>query len=191
MSNRTAVTAPPSPVARREVLAGVAMAVTGFALDATEARGSADDLISHSAESIHQEIIFKASKKRIYDALTDAKQFEQVVRLSDAMKTRMPPNAPLTRISAEPGGTFSTFGGLIVGMQIELVPNERIVQAWRPAYWKPGAYSIVEFSLAADTDSSTKLTLDHRGFPDGDGQSLLDGWNKNYWEPLTKFLAQP
>lgn len=50
MSNRTAVTAPPSPVARREVLAGVAMAVTGFALDATEARGSADDLISHSAD---------------------------------------------------------------------------------------------------------------------------------------------
>jgi activator of HSP90 ATPase len=106
------------------------------------------------------------------------------------MKTRMPANAPPTRISAEPGGTFSTFGGLIVGMQIELAPNERIVQAWRPAYWKPGSYSIVRFALA-DSDSGTKLTLDHRGFPDGDGQSLLDGWNKNYWEPLTKFLAQP
>jgi len=191
MSDRTAVTAPPSPIARREVLAGVALAVTGFALGPSKIRASHDDVLSHSCESIHQEIIFKASRKSVYDALTDAKQFEQVVRLSDAMKTRMPANAPPARISTEPGGTFSTFGGLIVGMQIELVPNERIVQGWRPAYWKPGVYSLVSFALAADTDSNTKLTVDHRGFPDGDGQSLLDGWNKNYWEPLARFLAQP
>jgi activator of HSP90 ATPase len=180
----------PNPLARREVLAGAAIAVGAFVLGPREARAIADDAVSRSAESIHQEVTFKASRKRIYDALTDAKQFEQVVHLSDAVKTRMPPNAPATSISTEPGGTFSTFGGLIVGMQIELVPDERIVQAWRPAYWKPGAYSIVKFALA-DTDSGTKLTLDHRGFPDGDGQSLLDGWNKNYWDPLQKFLAQP
>jgi uncharacterized protein YndB with AHSA1/START domain len=176
--------------ARRQVLTGTAIAFAGFVFGLSEARANVDDPISHSAEAIHQEVTFKASRKRIYDALTDAKQFEQVVHLSDAMKTRMPPNAQPTRISTEPGGTFSTFGGLIVGMQIELVPNERIVQAWRPAYWKPGVYSLVKFALA-DSDSGIKLTLDHRGFPDGDGQSLLDGWNKNYWEPLQKFLAQP
>jgi len=190
MSNRTRATALTNRPARRQVLAGAAMAVGAFVVGPIDARAGADDAVSHSAESIHQEIIFKASKKRIYDALTDAKQFEQVVHLSDAMKSRMPPNAPPTRISTQPGGTFSTFGGLIVGMQIDLVPNERIVQAWRPAYWKPGVYSLVKFALA-DTDSGTKLTLDHRGFPDGDGQSLLDGWNKNYWQPLEKFLAQP
>jgi activator of HSP90 ATPase len=105
------------------------------------------------------------------------------------MKTRIPPGAPPTQISTEPGGAFSTFGGLIGGRQIELVPNERIVQAWRPAYWNPGVYSIVKFALA-DTDSGTKLTLDHKAFPEGDALSLLDGWNKNYWQPLQKFLAQ-
>ena len=190
MRNLTNAPAIPSGPGRRQLLTGVALAVGGFVFGSTSAQANADDPISHSAESIHQEVTFKASKKRVYDALTDATQFEQVVHLSDAMKSRMPHNAPPTRISAEPGGTFSTFGGLIVGMQIELVPNERIVQAWRPAYWKPGAYSLVSFALA-DTDSSTKLTLDHRGFPDGDALSLLEGWNKNYWEPLTKFLAQP
>ena len=41
----------------------------------------------------------------------------------------------------------------------------------------------------ADSGTGTKLVLDHKGFPEGDGKSLLDGWNKNYWEPLTKFLA--
>ena len=190
ISNRIPTTAPSNQPARRQVLAVAAMAMGAFALGSTDAQANTDDPISHSAESIHQEVTFKASKKRIFDALTDAKQFEQVVHLSDAMKSRMPPNAPPTRISTQPGGTFSTFGGLIVGMQIELVPNERIVQAWRPAYWKPGSYSLVKFALA-DADSGTTLTLDHRGFPDGDALSLLDGWNKNYWEPLTKFLAQP
>ncbi len=164
-NNQGPLTKPPG---RRQILACAGLALGAFVFGSTDARANADDPISRSAESIHQELIFKASKKRIYDALTDAKQFEQVVHLSDAMKTRMPQNAPPTRISTEPGGTFSTFGGLIVGMQIELVPNERIVQAWRPAYWKPGVYSLVSFVLVADTDSSTKLTLDHRGFPDGD-----------------------
>jgi activator of HSP90 ATPase len=86
------------------------------------------------------------------------------------------------------GGAFSTFGGLIVGRQIELVPDTRIVQAWRPAYWEPGVYSLVKFELS-DSGAGTKLVLDHRGFPDGDGKTLLEGWNKNYWQPLAKYLA--
>jgi hypothetical protein len=46
----------------------------------------------------------------------------------------------------------------------------------------------VKFALT-ESGSDTKLTLDHRGFPDGDGKGLLDGWNKNYWAPLTKYLG--
>jgi uncharacterized protein YndB with AHSA1/START domain len=173
---------------RRQVMVGIAMAVGGLSLGSTEAWAGADGEISHAAESIHQEVEFKASRKRIYEALTDAKQFEHVVQLSDAIKTRMPSGAPPTEINPEAGGVFSTFGGLIVGRQIELVPNERIVQAWRPAYWKPGVYSIVKFELA-DSGSGTRLVLDHSGFPDGVGQSLFERWNKNYWEPLAKYLA--
>jgi activator of HSP90 ATPase len=191
MSNRTKVTALPQALARRQLLAGAAMTLGGFVLASPDARATAADPISHTAESIHQEVTFTASPKRIYDALTDAKQFQRVVELSNAMKTRMPAGAPPAQISSEVGGAFSLFGGIITGRQIELVPNQRIVQAWRPMYWNPGSYSIVKFELAADNDSGTKLTLDHRGFPDGDGQSLLDGWNKNYWEALQKFLAQP
>src|SRR6266700_1184831 len=40
--------------------------------------------ISHAAETIHQEIGFKASRNRVYAALTDAKQFNKVVQLSAA-----------------------------------------------------------------------------------------------------------
>lgn len=188
MSDKTNLAALTNGPTRRQAIVGVAMGFGGLALGSTKAWAGAEEKISHTAESIHQEVVFKASRKRVYEALTDAKQFDHVVQLSDAMKTRMPPGAPPTQISPEVGGSFSTFGGIIVGRHIELVPDERIVQAWRPVYWKPGVYSIVKFDLA-DSGSGTKLVLDHRGFPDGDGQSLLDGWNENYWEPLAKYLA--
>jgi uncharacterized protein YndB with AHSA1/START domain len=173
---------------RRQAIAGVGAAVAVLALGPTEASAGAEGGVSRTAEAIHQEVEFRASRKRVYAALTDAAQFERVVQLSDAMKTLMRPGAPPAQISTEAGGAFSTFGGLIVGRQIELMPDERIVQAWRPAYWKPGVYSIVTFEIA-ESGSGTRLVLDHRGFPDGDGQGLLDGWNKNYWEPLAKYLG--
>ena len=179
---------PSAEPTRRQAIVGVAMAFGGVALVSTKAWGAAADEISHMAESIHQEVDFNASRKRVYEALTDAEQFERVVQLSDARKTMMPAKAPPAEISPAAGGVFSLFGGLIVGRHIELVPNERIVQAWRPAYWKPGVYSIVKFELS-DSGTGAKLVLDHAGFPDGDGKSLLDGWNKNYWQPLAKYLA--
>ncbi|MGD0427332.1 MAG: SRPBCC domain-containing protein [Candidatus Acidiferrales bacterium] len=190
MSIRTNKAAVPDDPARRRILAGAALAVGGLVLGKSEAYANADDPISHSAESIHQEVAFTASPKRIYEALTDATKFQRVVELSNAMKMHIPAGAPTAQISTEVGGAFSMFGGIIVGRHIELLPNQRIVQAWRPVYWNPGVYSIVKFELA-ESSSGTRLTLDHRGFPDGDAQHLLTGWNENYWEPLRKFLAQP
>ena len=188
MNDKTSLAIPTHEPTRRQAITGVAMAFGGLALVSTKVSAEPGEEISHTAESIHQEVIFKASRKRVYEALTDAKQFERVVQLSDARKTRMPPGAPPTQISPEVGGAFSTFGGLIVGRHIELAPNERIVQAWRVVNWNPGVYSIVKFELA-EQGSGTKLVLDHTGFPDGAGQHLADGWKANYWEPLEKYLA--
>ena len=174
---------------RRQSIAGMAIGLGGlaFALGKTQAAAVGNE-ISHSAESIHQEVMFDAERKRVYMALTDSKQFQSIVQLSDAMKSKMRPGAPPSQISLEVGGAFSIFGGIIVGRQIELVPSERIVQAWRAVYWTPGVFSIVKFELS-DSGGGTKLVLDHKGFPDGDANTLLDGWNKNYWEPMAKFLS--
>jgi uncharacterized protein YndB with AHSA1/START domain len=138
--------------------------------------------ISHTAESIHQEVVFKASRKRVYEALTDAEQFTKVVRLSKA------PGGPAAVISKDAGGAFSAFGGYITGRHIELVPNERIIQAWRAGGWEAGKYSIARFELK-EQGEQTKLVFDHTGFPNGDAEHLLEGWNTNYWEPLRKYLA--
>jgi activator of HSP90 ATPase len=165
-----------------------AAAVAGAALVPVRANGAeVAPGISHSADAIHQEPIFKARPKQLYQALTDAKQFDRVQRLSAAMKTMATGSKP-AEISAEAGGAFTLFGGYIVGRQLELIADKRIVQAWRAQGWPEGAYSIAKFELIAH-DSGTKIVFDHLGFPQGLAAHLAAGWKSNYWEPLEKVLA--
>ena len=172
---------------RRRWMTGVAVAIGGLAVGSSDSQAAAGDGLSHTAEAIHQETVFKASPNRIYDALVDAQQFQKVELLSGAMKSSDLAAKP-AEISREPGGTFAIFGAYIVGRQLELVPNQRIVQAWRENSWDPGVYSIVKFDLS-EQGSGTKLVFDHTGFPVGDGEHLAAGWKAHYWEPLEKLLS--
>jgi uncharacterized protein YndB with AHSA1/START domain len=188
MSERNSSSAMVNMPARRRLIAGAAFAFGGIALGSTEAWAGAEEEISRTAEAIHLEPVFKASRKRVYEALTDTKQFNSVMMLSAAMKSGMAPGAKPTEISREVGGAFLVFGGYITGRHIELVPNERIVQAWRTAGWNPGVYSIAKFELV-EQGTGTKIVFDHTGFPKGEAEHLAAGWKANYWEPLEKFLA--
>ncbi|MFZ0759009.1 MAG: SRPBCC domain-containing protein [Candidatus Sulfotelmatobacter sp.] len=172
---------------RRQVIVGVAIAFGGLALGPTTAWAGAEDEISRTEESIHQEAVFKASRKRVYEALTDAKQFDKVVQLSGAMQSMHLGSAP-TEIGREVGGSFTLFGGYITGRHVELVPDERIVQAWRTGGWAPGVYLIARFELV-EQGSGTKIVFDHTGFPKGEAEHLASGWKAHYWEPLQKFLG--
>jgi uncharacterized protein YndB with AHSA1/START domain len=173
------------------MLPALGLAGTKFAAAAipgTQDSPAAGD-ITHNNEAIHQEVVFKASRKKVYEALTDAKQFEKVVQLSAAVKSGMVPPGKTAEISRELGGAFALFGGYISGRQLVLVPEKRIVQAWRAGSWDPDDYSIANFVLT-DQDANTKLIFDHAGFPNSQAQHLAEGWHVNYWEPLAKFLAQ-
>jgi uncharacterized protein YndB with AHSA1/START domain len=172
---------------RRQLIAGVTIAFGGLALGSTVAWAGAKDGISRTAESIHQEAVLKASRKRVYEALTDTKQFDKVIQLSGVMKS-MPPGGKPTEISREVGGAFTLFGGYITGRHVELVPNQRIVQAWRTGGWAPGVYSILKFELV-EQGSGTKIIFDQAGFPKGAAEDLAVGWKAHYWEPLEKLLA--
>src|SRR5215467_10290936 len=111
---------------RRQVMAGaVALGIAG--ISAPKIWAADDGGISH-ADAIHQEPVFKATRKQVYEALTDAKKFDEVTRLGDAMRS-MTASVKPTEISSEVGGAFTLFGGYITGRHLELVPNERIVQA--------------------------------------------------------------
>jgi activator of HSP90 ATPase len=187
MNSRSPLPVPALASTRRQWLTGAA--ITFGALATTAARASADTPggISRTAESIHQETIFKASPKRIYDALLDSKQFQQIELLGQAMKPADLDAKP-AKISREPGGSFSIFGDYIIGRQIELVPDKRIVQAWRELSWDPGVYSLVKFELIPE-GTGTKLVFDHTAFPIGAADHLASGWKSHYWEPLDKLLT--
>jgi activator of HSP90 ATPase len=172
----------PTPT-RRQVIAGVAIAIGSLAAGSSvwgksqqqPAKETPSAAVNQKRTSLHQEVDFKATPQRIYDALLDSKQFAACTGMS-------------AEIDPKAGGAFTTFGGLIVGRNVELIPNQRIVQAWRPAHWDPGVYSIVKFELKPQ-GSETTIVLDHTGFPEGEFDNLNTGWKPRYWDPLKKFLA--
>jgi activator of HSP90 ATPase len=126
--------------------------------------------------SLHQEVTFAAAPARVYAALLSTKDFTAFSGF------------PAT-IDPKAGGAVSLFGGQIVGRNIELVSNQRIVQAWRAVEdFPPGVYSLVKFELALK-GGGTLLKLDHTGFPPGHFDHLNAGWGAHYWGPMKKFLA--
>jgi activator of HSP90 ATPase len=187
MSDRTNLAALTNGTTRRHAIVAAAMAFGGLALGSTKAWAGAEEEISRTAEAIHQEPVIKASRKRVYEALTDAKQFDKVIQLSGVMQS-MHLGDKAAEISREVGGAFTLFGGYITGRHVELVPSERIVQAWRTGGWPPGIYSIAKFELV-EQGSGTKIVFDHTGFPKGEAEVLASGWKAHYWEPLAKLLA--
>lgn len=126
--------------------------------------------------AINQAVTFNASPEKIYNALTSAEEFSKVT------------GAP-AEIARDEGGAFSCFGGQIVGRNLELVPNRRIVQAWRAGPWPQGTYSVVKFEID-ESGESTTVHLQHSGFPEDMADHLDGGWHKMYWEPLKTYLER-
>jgi activator of HSP90 ATPase len=183
MNVRTNPAALPTTLTRRQAGACIAMVFCGLASDcsafAQPAPQTMEEKPANAANrtrtSLHEEIDLKSDPQHVYEVLLDAKLFKAFT------------GAP-AEIDPKPGGAFSMFGGQIVGRNVDLVPNQRIVQAWRPTHWAPGVYSIVEFELKPK-GSGTLVILDHKGFPEGDFDHLEWGWHTHYWEPLKKYFS--
>jgi activator of HSP90 ATPase len=167
---------------RRQALAGAAIVFASLAADSKvwgetqqpPAKDSADKAANATRTFLHQENNFSATPQRLSDVLLDSKQFAAFTGMT-------------AEIDPKEGGSFSMFDGMIVGRNIELIPGQRIVQAWRPTHWDPGIYSVVKFELRPQ-GSETLIVLDHTGFPQGEFDHLNPGWKWRYWDPLKKFL---
>jgi activator of HSP90 ATPase len=166
-------------VSRRQFSVRVATLLAAVPLRSSWRTERADEVTT--AEAIHQEVVFDATAARVYQSLTDAKQFSAMTKFS------MVPKAPPAQIASAVGGEFALFDGHILGRHVELVPSRRIVQAWRTADWPDGVYSIARFELRPQ-GAKTTIVFDHTGFPTGQGRHLAEGWHMNYWEPLKKYL---
>jgi activator of HSP90 ATPase len=168
---------------RRQMITSVAIAFGSLAAD-SKVWGEAQQptmketpgtTANQTRTSLHYEENFKVGPQRIYEVLLDPKLF--------AALTGLP-----AEIDPKAGGAFSLFGDQIAGRNVELIPNLRIVQAWRPTHWDPGIYSIVRFELKPRASEST-LVLDHTGFPQGYSDHLDAGWRLHYLDPLRKYFA--
>jgi activator of HSP90 ATPase len=130
--------------------------------------------------SIHLEAVIKASPGQVYEFLTNGEIFSAA--------TDQP-----ARVSDREGEPFSVFGGRVEGRQIELVPGERVVQAWRfgsahPDAWEPGVYSVVRFAMRPEGDA-TRFVIDHDGIPPEWQDHIRSGYPAFYQEPLASYFG--
>jgi len=123
---------------------------------------------------IHQEVTFAAPPAKVYGALMSSAEHAAFT------------GAP-AEISRDEGGAFSAHGGRVHGRNLELVPDARIVQAWRLSDWPAGVYSIVRFELHGE-GGGTRLVFEHEAMPEAAAVHLEAGWKRMYWDPLSKHL---
>jgi activator of HSP90 ATPase len=94
-------------------------------------------------------------------------------------------DAPPATIGRAEGDAFSLFGGVIIGRHVELVPNRRIVQAWRAKSWPKSHYSIATFELKR-ARGGTRLVFTQTGVPAEHWRGINGGWKSHYWDLLKK-----
>ena len=126
-------------------------------------------------KTIKQSVTFKAKAHAVYELLMDSKK-HSVLAGDDA------------KISRKVGGKFSV-GSYIEGEQLELVPDEKIVQTWRYEDWPKGHYSKATYSFR-DMAGKTRMTFTQSGVPVKFYEDIKQGWIDYYWTPMREMLEK-
>jgi activator of HSP90 ATPase len=126
-------------------------------------------------KTIKQKVKFQASPLTIYNLMTNPKNHQ-------AFTGRSASNDEVI------GGRFSSYGGTIVGINVDLLPGQRIVQAWRERSFPEGIFSMATFILAPTRNGGTELTLIHRGVPKDLIPRISIEWREHYWDKIKGFL---
>jgi len=128
-------------------------------------------------KTIKQKVKFNASSKVIYRLLADSKMHSTF-------------SGHKALISRKVGGAFSAYSGYITGINVDLHPGKRIVQAWRAKDFPTGIFSMTTFNLAATRDGGTELILTHRGVPKELIPGIEKGWREFYWNKMKHYLSR-
>ena len=122
-------------------------------------------------KTIKQRVRFKAPPTTIYDLLADSRRRTEV-------------SGRKALISDKVGGKFSTDSGQVTGVNVDLVPGRRLVQAWRRKDFPEGVYSMAAITLAPTPNGGTELVLTLRGVPKHLIDQIEDYWRHDYWAPM-------
>jgi activator of HSP90 ATPase len=129
------------------------------------------------AHVIRQTVTLKIPPSELYETFLDSQKHSTVT------------GAP-AQVNREIGGTFSAFGGQILGKTLLVVPDRMIVQAWRASHWKnedPDSILILTFSKVK---GGGKIDLTHVNVPTYDRKGVTKGWPLYYWKPWKAYLAK-
>lgn len=89
------------------------------------------------------------------------------------------------QMSDQVGDEFSLWGGDIIGKNLEVVKNEKLVQQWY--FGDDGSESIVTIKLWPKK-SSTSVELFHSNIPEEAYENIVDGWNEAYLGAIKALL---
>jgi uncharacterized protein YndB with AHSA1/START domain len=128
-------------------------------------------------KTIKQRVKFKAAPDTIYSLLADSRKHSAITG-SEA------------NISTKVGGPFSTNNEDVTGINVDLVPARRIVQAWRHRRFPDGVYSMAAFTLTPTADGGTELVLTHRGVPKDLIPETEQRWRDQYWSRIKAHLEE-
>lgn len=127
-------------------------------------------------KTIKQKVRFKASPAAVYNLLADSTQRTKVTGRK-------------ATIGKKVGDSFTADNGRVSGVNVDLVPGVRIVQAWRRDDFPAGVFSMAAVTLTPTPGGGTELVLTHRGVP----KWLIDGteedWRQHYWEKIKTHLT--
>lgn len=126
-------------------------------------------------KTIKQRVKFKADPATIYDLLADSRKFSALTGRHAA-------------ISRKVGGTFSIGEREVTGVNVDLVPGQRIVQAWRHRRFPAGIFSMAAVTLTPTPDGGTELVLVHRGVPKELIPETEQAWRDQVWSRIKAWL---
>src|SRR5262245_21005545 len=127
-------------------------------------------------KTIKQRVKFNAPPAIVYELLADSRKHSAVTGRKAAISRRI-------------GGTFSTSGKDVSGVNVDLVPGQRIVQAWRHRRFAEGIFSMAAVTLTPTVDGGTALVLTHRGVPKDLIPETERAWHEQYWSRMKAYLA--
>jgi activator of HSP90 ATPase len=90
---------------------------------------------------------------------------------------------------AKVGATFQAWGGYISGHNLELVENQKIVQAWRTSEFsktEPDSHLIITLEAV---EGGTRMAIEHSNLP-AHGKQYLQGWKDHYFEPMIAHFSR-
>ena len=128
-------------------------------------------------KAIQQSVRFSAPPEELFEIYMDSKKHSEAA-------------GGAAKLSRKVGGKFTAWDGQLKGQNLQIVPNQLIVQSWRASHWKPtDADSILILRFSA-VPGGGRVDLVHENVPAHDHKGVSQGWKTYYWQPWRKYLAK-